>query len=363
MCRFLLLFVFGVALIAGTSYAQTITWTGNVSSNWGTPGNWNPSGVPTSGQNVNIPNTTNKPAVNGTYAINNLIISSGWGGGEVRVENGTLTVNGSVTINGQGILQVSGGQFLHQGTSFGFAFGNYNAVQISGGLLRTNATNFVINSGMEMTGGVFEANAGMAVASSKSFTATGGVVRVNGHLDIQASNSSFYAGDSLLVNGQITLSSSTSFYGGAAGIVVNRAVGQNNQLSGNWFTQQAQVIFNPSNPTGNNLTSISSGGAQFRVGQGSVVFNDSVYVGRNATFMEFSSVAFMAAGNSDKSDFVIDGSDRTRIWAARNQSNPTLYILEDVKFNGDDLGEVDAGDRAIVWNNRTRAAAATITAP
>ncbi len=83
-----------------------------------------------------------------------------------------------------------------------------------------------------------------------------------------------------------------------------------------------------------------------------------------ANFAEFSSVAFMVAGNADNAtNFTIDGADRTAIWAARNQSNPSLYILEDVKFDGDDLGEVDASDRAIVWNNRTKAAATEITAP
>lgn len=275
------------------SYAQK-TWTGSVNSDWGTGGNWNPAGVPSSGQNVSIPNTTNIPTVNGNYTINNLTISSSWGGGEVRVESGSLTVNGTLAINGQGILRVNGGELLHQGSSFTFAFGNYNAVRIAGGLLRTNATNFVINSGMEMSGGVFEANAGMAVASGKSFTATGGIVRVSGHLNIQSSNSNFYAGDSLIVNGRLTLSGSTNFYGGNAGIVVNRVAGQNNQLSGNWFTQQAHVVFNPSNPIGTNLTSISSSGAQFRVGQGTVVFNDSIFVGSNATLFADSGTTTIA---------------------------------------------------------------------
>lgn len=293
MHRFLILVFLGMVLGASTTYAQK-TWTGSLSTDWGTAGNWSPSGVPSSGQNVSIPNTTNKPTVNGAYAINNLIISSSWGGGEVRMESGTLTVNGAITLNGQGILQVNGGELLHQGTSFSFAFGSYNAVRITGGLLRTNATNFVINSGMVMSGGLFEANAGLAVASGRSFTATGGVVRVMGHLNIQSSNSSFYAGDSLLVNGRVTLSGSTSFYGGSAVIVVNRQAGQNNQLSGDWFTQQAHIVFNPSTPMGNNLTSISSGGAQFRVGQGTVVFNDSIFVGSNATLFADSGTVTIA---------------------------------------------------------------------
>ncbi len=279
--------------LVDVSHAQK-TWTGSINSDWGTAANWNPSGVPTSGQNVSIPNTTNIPTINGTYTINNLTISSSWGGGEVRVESGSLTVNGTLTINGQGILQVNGGQLLHLGTNFTLNFQTYNAIRISGGLLRTNATNFSITNGMEMSGGVFEANAGMAVASGKAFTATGGVVRVNGHLNIQSSNANFFAGDSLIVNGRVTLSSSTNFYGGSAGIVVNRQVGQNNQLSGNWFTQQAHVVFNPSNPIGSNLTSISSSGAQFRVGQGTVVFNDSIFVGSNATLFADSGTTTIA---------------------------------------------------------------------
>lgn len=80
-------------------------------------------------------------------------------------------------------------------------------------------------------------------------------------------------------------------------------------------------------------------------------------------FIETSSVAFMVPGNANTANFAIDAADRTAIWAARNQSSPTLYILEDVKFDGDDLGEVDASDRAVVWNNRTKSAAALITTP
>lgn len=80
-------------------------------------------------------------------------------------------------------------------------------------------------------------------------------------------------------------------------------------------------------------------------------------------YVQLSSTAFMAAGNAQKANFVIDGTDRSSVWAARNQSNTSLYILEDVKFAGDDLGEVDASDRAIVWNNRNKQAAADITTP
>jgi hypothetical protein len=43
-------------LFAGTSY----TWTGMASKDWATALNWSPSGVPSSGDNVTIPSTTNQ---------------------------------------------------------------------------------------------------------------------------------------------------------------------------------------------------------------------------------------------------------------------------------------------------------------
>jgi hypothetical protein len=108
-------------------------------------------------------------------------------------------------------------------------------------------------------------------------------------------------------------------------------------------------------------TGVDTGKNILATGVGNMTVPANVLGTSTTNFIVEGGVAFMAAGNADKSNFVIDGSDRTNIWAARNQSNPNLYILEDVKFDGDDLGEVDATDRAVVWNNRDKAAAAVVT--
>lgn len=90
----LLLLIVGV----GTVNAVQKTWDGSSSMNWNTAANWTPSGVPTSSDNVIIPNnfnvTVNTAAVCASFTINagnknNLIaISSGQ----------SLTVSGAVTI-------------------------------------------------------------------------------------------------------------------------------------------------------------------------------------------------------------------------------------------------------------------------
>lgn len=67
----------------------------------------------------------------------------------------------------------------------------------------------------------------------------------------------------------------------------------------------------------------------------------------------------MLSGNANTSNFVVDGDDRTKIWAARNNSATNLYRLEDVNLDTD----VDAADRAAAWNNRTKNAYSSITAP
>lgn len=67
----------------------------------------------------------------------------------------------------------------------------------------------------------------------------------------------------------------------------------------------------------------------------------------------------MLAGNANIGNFVVDGNDRTKIWAARNNSATNLYRLEDVNLDTD----VDAADRAIAWNNRDKVAYGVITTP
>jgi hypothetical protein len=82
--------------------APPFIWTGSVSTDWNTPGNWSTNVVPKAGDDVIIPVvTTHYPVVNESPATpavcNNLTIASG---AIVTIATGkALTINGTFTIN------------------------------------------------------------------------------------------------------------------------------------------------------------------------------------------------------------------------------------------------------------------------
>lgn len=81
-----------------TAYT-VLTWTGSLSTDWGNPGNWNPAFVPTSLNDVIIPNVSNKPVITtyNTYICHNLILQSG---STFNVNPGkSVIVRGSVILN------------------------------------------------------------------------------------------------------------------------------------------------------------------------------------------------------------------------------------------------------------------------
>ncbi len=338
-------------------WAQTRTWTGATSSAWSTSSNWSGGNVPGAGENVVINSGTFAPDFNTTLTINNLTIGN-WGPeAPLNVNGGTLTVTGSITLNGGGRLNVAGGTLNHTGTSFSFSFGSQVGVAVSAGLLVTNATNYTINSSMLMSGGEFRANAGFTVGSGKVFNQSAGKIVVNGHLNISSSNTNFILGsDSLIVNGRITLGTNTNFYGGQAKVVVNRQSGQNNQISGNWYTQQAEIVFNPSIPIGNNLTSISSSGAKFYAGQGTVLFNDSVFIGSNAdlfadggmvTFSRSLEVSSAGTVTNNAGTLNFEGNATFKSSGTLNAGSGQLNFGGDVVVDNSN-GVINAGEATIV---------------
>ncbi len=71
--------------------AQTKTWIGTTSDNWNTASNWNPNGVPTATDEVDIPNVTNDPRIPSILILNikSLTVQSG----------AKLTIHGNTTLN------------------------------------------------------------------------------------------------------------------------------------------------------------------------------------------------------------------------------------------------------------------------
>ena len=89
-----------VLLKPGESSAATFTWTGTASSDWFTPNNWAPSGVPGSADTVNF--------TNGTINLTQGITIGGlfnWSGGALSGSPITVANSGQMNISGNVGLQ------------------------------------------------------------------------------------------------------------------------------------------------------------------------------------------------------------------------------------------------------------------
>ncbi|MEO5571536.1 MAG: T9SS type A sorting domain-containing protein [Bacteroidia bacterium] len=104
-----------ITRIIGT---EGINWTGNISSNWFTPGNWATQQVPAKFDNVIIPATLNNPVIiTGTANCKNLTIVNGTA--NLAMSGGTLNVYGAVTATNHDDFNLTGGTMkLYQGSIF-----------------------------------------------------------------------------------------------------------------------------------------------------------------------------------------------------------------------------------------------------
>ncbi|MCF2486755.1 choice-of-anchor D domain-containing protein [Dyadobacter sp. CY347] len=86
-------------------FAQQVTWTGNVDSDWATAENWSAGLVPTSVDDVVIPAAANRPAINGTAVqVNTIEVLSG---GILHIAaGGILTAAGQKAFNGADVASL-----------------------------------------------------------------------------------------------------------------------------------------------------------------------------------------------------------------------------------------------------------------
>ncbi|GAA4383243.1 DUF4394 domain-containing protein [Hymenobacter koreensis] len=102
-------------LTPGPVITAGLTWTGAVSTDWGTAGNWLPTQVPSATDNVTIPNVANDPVVSNAQQANNVTLASS--ATLTTANGGTLTVNGNFTNNGGTTLGAGTGTVAFNGTS------------------------------------------------------------------------------------------------------------------------------------------------------------------------------------------------------------------------------------------------------
>jgi hypothetical protein len=106
-----LVFITILCAMTGSAHAGTSTWTGSVSTDWGTAGNWGPVGVPTLGTDVVIPTGPTGgrfPTISsGTYDLSKdkLQIESG---ATLTQTGGTLAIKDLVIAAGGSYNQING---------------------------------------------------------------------------------------------------------------------------------------------------------------------------------------------------------------------------------------------------------------
>jgi hypothetical protein len=183
-------------------------WTGAVSTNWHTAGNWDDNAVPTLATNVTIPTgVVNMPAINsGTANCNNLTLNGILTIGNATLNcNGNMAVSGNLTINNEfGILNIQGNAEWNSGST-GSMVGN-SEINVYG--------NWDFNAGSNVQ---FEAGSIFFRGTSSKVIRTYSSTSAFYSLWIYKSGGSFvslseYCTQPLRVNGLFEVETSSKFY-------------------------------------------------------------------------------------------------------------------------------------------------------
>jgi hypothetical protein len=167
-----------VVLNSPFTVTATDTWTGCVSTDWATPGNWQDGSVPTATDDVNIPNVVNDPVIGaGTAAVAKSVLVNT---GAILTINatGSLAINGSISprhgLDNYGILDNSGTIRVGNTT----AVGAIGIVQRNGGTFnnKTGGAIYIDRTGGAQafyTSGVVNNEATIEIGSTAAVTGQG----------------------------------------------------------------------------------------------------------------------------------------------------------------------------------------------
>lgn len=341
------------------------------------------NGVNISNSSATVGSSTAKVFVSGALTTSgSLICDSLWSSGTGNVAvNGTLDADyasiqntGDITVGSSkqlsidyGLIDISG--FISTGSSSSVEFIDL-AISTGSYIKHLGSTftvgNSTINSGGYMTlksfsqiSGSITVNGDLTISSGAVFTLTNVKLKVNGNTTLSNSNSEFHSGnDSIIFNGRLT-TNGNSFYGDSSKIVLNG--NGTNQISGNFYTNDARIIFNPTS-----YTEISSGG-RFYVNSGTILFNDSARVGNNGilyggtgtvTFSKSLMVSSSGEIQTQNGTLNFQGNATFSNSGTLNTGNGTINIAGDVQVNSSGTinngsGTLNVSGNATFSNNGT----------
>lgn len=299
--------MFGISLQTG--YAQTKTWTGNTDSDWHNPANWNPVGVPSAGDNIQIqPNSGNPyPVISESDVTVASMQISNWSGGELTVSNErTLTITTGLTFNSGGSLFIeSGGAVNLTGGSFNMAYDN-TLIDITSGSFSSDIDIEIRGNGFNAGSGTVAINANFTLPNSKVFNVESADVTISNSSEINGTYNGddgytiFESNVEVRSGGVIDLDTGTIVFNGDANVrnngTVNIGSGTVNLNSG--LTAESDGNINVQN---GNLN--VQGDANFQNNGNLSVDNGNVDVTGNATLQNggsfnFTSGSLTVGGNS-----------------------------------------------------------------
>jgi hypothetical protein len=123
-------------IVIWTNTQAAVVWTGAVSEDWATAGNWQGGSVPTTNDDVIIPNVSRDPVLSGRHPAKSLTILSG----------GFLTISDADTLNLSGSIS-NGGALLMGNNAALYIAGNYS----NSGSLTTNYSTIIFNGTNDQT--------------------------------------------------------------------------------------------------------------------------------------------------------------------------------------------------------------------
>src|SRR5262245_18476116 len=173
-------------LVGGTAADAQTTWTGAVSTNWNTPGNWS-AGVPISTTDATIPAApANQPS---TYSADpvchGLLILPGatvtLGGGFDLSITGNLDLGGSLTVTSSASTITVTGDWTDTGTfTNGSTTVTFNGTGSVGGSVNTPFPHVVLASGTRTAYSSFSVGGSLTVAPGAAFDIRANTIAVSG---------------------------------------------------------------------------------------------------------------------------------------------------------------------------------------
>ena len=158
-------------------WAISYTWNGVFSSDWATPANWTPVGVPNMGDDVTVVAAANMCVLDGNRAIDGFVINSG----TINLNGFTLQAALSVTLSG-GTIQ-NGNFNVNSGLTDVTTLGAVN--------LAADAVLNVVAGRVMLNGGTYQGAVSLHQTGATNANGTGGAI-FNGNFSITLSGTAYW---------------------------------------------------------------------------------------------------------------------------------------------------------------------------